>query len=335
MILLTSSHFREWAISRASYDVHYVAAHKGWGTQLLRDFLDLGLNPNELHHHIHPPLISAAQYGCASSVSLLLSHGANVGDALWYAASSGCSKTVSVLLDAGADPDKTYINLTPLEHTVRTMYGDNNTNVGELKMIRSILLEKTTYSPQLLERAVRIGDWDWVSEIIRVKKVTLFFELLGEAKYRPSMTQNLLEAGLCPNQAKFLPLHVHAQKLGFCEILRMYIKWGADLNILDENGCTALMIAAGAGREETEIECPAEALGNVEAVILLLEAGTNVDVRCKDNLSALDYARKMYDTNNFMRIYTDKRPIIFSDSERDDAMESYRKIIDMLTRQQL
>jgi hypothetical protein len=216
-ILYEPQEFNEWVMSRASKDVFSIAAQKN-KTTLLNHFLKIGIDSNINNGHENL-LVAASKNGCANNVSTLLSHGAIMNNdndmgysPLFYAAASGCLNTVKVLLENGADPNQLNkrLDLTPLENTVRYMQHDfeNNRLREDLKAIRTLLLEKTNYRPELLKQSVEIHDWDWVMEIVKKKSISITdADLLKFASLSLDMTRKLLDCGLNPNHEGLLLLH--------------------------------------------------------------------------------------------------------------------------------
>ena len=83
-------------------------------------------------------------------------------------------------------------------------------------------------------------------------------------------------------------LHVAAER-GNTNIVRLLLEKGADINITDDTGTTALMNASGSGRENI-----------VE--ILLQQDGIIVNIRNKDDITALRWART-YKIKNLLKAH--------------------------------
>lgn len=257
------------------------------------------------------------------------------------AANNGCAQNVELLLKAGVNPKKTYSDHTLLDAiNLKISYHywgfigynediDENT-IDDLKRTRSILLNATDYTPHLIEEAVKFSDWDWVNEIVNTKKIVLDDYLLKLAFHRLSMTKSLLKAGLNPNYNGLLPLHAHSyfnngvSELDNCiDILKEYIKYGANLNIVDKYGQTALMVAAST--EHPLNDCDYYG-GYIEAVKLLLDAGCDKHIVCTTNgMTALDYV--LYTRNLNSKEYTFDDPL--KDTRRE-ALKRYEQIVYLL-----
>lgn len=153
--------------------------------------------------------------------------------------------------------------------------------------------------------------------------------------HKLTITKYLLEAKTYPNNEHHLPLHKHCMANDQSEILKLYIKlykkYGANLDVTDHMGLTALMIASGARECRLKPLKESEALGNVQAVRVLVDAGASINLKCKFGLTALDYAKYMLNSSNFVEIDTGKTPIIFTAERREKTMASYQLIIDILT----
>lgn len=181
-----------------------------------------------------------------------------------------------------------------------------------------------------LEQAIFHNDLESTIEIIKTNNIIPRSGLLELASYKLPITKYLLEANVNPNSERYLPLHKHCMVNGHFEILKLYIKYGAKLNATDHMGRTALMIACGARIHEYPPLDVSQAIGNVEAVRILVDAGASINLKCNSGFTAFDYARDMYNLSNFYEIDTGKAPIIFTNKEREKAMASYRLIIDIL-----
>lgn len=356
-------------IPNTTHKIYQIVAQNNKST-LLKNLLNFGIDPNSTEPNELSLLDIAVKNGCEENVKLLLSHGANINMALHNAAISTIPNSIEIidiLLKAGADPNKTYSNFTPLDKIVFNIWShyyndfihynrdiDENA-IRKLTLARSHLLNVTNYTPHLLESAVKMGDFNWVTEIVDTKKIALYPKLLECAYYRLSMTKSLLatknststrlitattsvatrlpiiitslKVGLNPNHDGLLPLHAHSKLDGnlselknYNDILNEYIKYGTKLNTVNECGQTALMIASGAEQWD---EHPIGVAGNVKAVKILLDAGCDKHIKCKNGMTAMDYAIHMYNPDN-------NRYTICESQTKRDALETYEKIIYLL-----
>lgn len=333
-ISCVSQHLNDWIISRATDDIKLIVGQKD-KTPLLKDFLNLGIKISDDSYATQSLIVAAASNGCAENVSMLLSYGANIRGtkekaghhtALYNAAASGSLDTVKVLIDAGADPNEDP-EATPLHHCIWAIWrATDPAIIQELKLIRTYLLEKTNYIPIILNDVIRYGDSEFAFEFIKAKKVFLEPELLESACYRLDMTKWLLEVGLNPNYGNFLPLHKHVGRIKYFDILKKYVQYGANIDAINNCGQTALMIACGANWRD--VMTPNEAIGNVKAVILLLNAGANPNIVSKEGLTAFEYAQKMHNPYYFDRLKTN-RTYNYTKEEAEKTMDSYKQIIDV------
>ena len=351
-----SQGFKNWISQKAKNDICDVATQKD-KTDLLKQFLILGVDPN--YGSIHRrPIITASQSGCHNNVQMLIDYGACIDSdlcsrkqknccpddmgytSLFYAVSSGSFDTVNVLLRAGANPNKicSPLNLTPLENAIRHQHEINT------DLVIDLLLPKTKYRTELLYRSIKSSNWNLVTKICNAYGIDISKDqsLLRIASYNLTMTKRLLEIGLNPNAEGLFPLHVHAVSENHSEILSEYIKYGANVNAQDQNGMTPLMIAIS--RKITYAQHPMDAIGNVKGVEILLGAGApalgashggaNKNLKCNKGFTALDYANSIL-KGNFDYIETDRAPIYFTKKEKDDALESYKNIVDLLMKSKL
>lgn len=171
-------HGRLVTMLESSHELCQIVSQKN-RTSHLKNFLGTIINPNAYANVNKLSLIElAAKNGCTENIKLLLSHGANMDNALYFAALSGFPdsiKTIEILIQAGANLNTTYNNLTALEQidieisNRMKQVRDHNKKINEndiedLKKARSFLL--------------KITDWDRITEIIDTKKVNLFPKLL-------------------------------------------------------------------------------------------------------------------------------------------------------------
>src|SRR5580692_6679487 len=133
---------------------------------------------------------------------------------------------------------------------------------------------------------------EWTAETIPAKQQQQLFkdpEVLIAAYYNQNKINRLLNAGYNPNKKYVRPLHDHAWWHGYNGILMELIAHGAYIDSRDWQGRTPLMIAA-AGIMYTQINWP-EILGaNTAGVSILLDAGANKKIKCKEGMNASDHA---------------------------------------------
>jgi hypothetical protein len=216
-------------------------------------------------------IVEAARYGCLDQVRQLLSGGSSaredVFDALVRAASNAREEIAFRLLDAVGDVT-TVPGITPegLEELFRNAVFAGVLVTGRFDLVRAVL--EAGIDPNL--RAYRSS-------------------LLGsEGLFHPPVAEILLEAGADPNSRTYEDTTVlmDASAYGYADVVRVLLAYGADVDLRDDEGRTALMhTVIGdtfiAGRPYTD------------AIPILLQNRSDPNVTDNNGKTALDYAREL------------------------------------------
>ncbi|WP_161634936.1 ankyrin repeat domain-containing protein [Leptolyngbya sp. Heron Island J] len=105
----------------------------------------------------------------------------------------------------------------------------------------------------------------------------------------------LLQGGIDPNLVYNTNTALtYAARDGFTEIARLLIDYGADVNWIDGEGVTPLILASFKG--------------HLELTQLLLEHGADVTVRDQWNRTALDYALRRGETDAIAQLLQSQKP---------------------------
>lgn len=186
-------------------------------TDVVKLFLDAGIDPNITDEENQTPLMRAATTGTPRMVKILIARGADVnakdwnnGTALALAAWVGNSESIPILLDAGADINAVENHsLTPLHYAALA---------GHYRCV-SILLERGAN--------INAQDENGNTAIMLLAKFT-----------------NAEDAGV---KEKIASSILGLDRIGTAKIL---LEKGSDLNIRNKAGKTALMIAEEKGQAE-------------------------------------------------------------------------------------
>ena len=140
-------------------------------------------------------------------------------------------------------------------------------------------------------------DQDMVRVVSRKERETFTALYLASSMNRPTICSYLLEKGANPFKKKVFgmyPIHVACDR-GYHSVLKVFLDRNCDLNRIDDNGDTPLHLSS--------------LRGNLKCVELLLLAGAKVDIRNKDDKTALEEAAhsQRWDVVKLLRQYNTKR----------------------------
>ena len=217
--------------------------------------LDFGVDPNQCDDCTVPPLYDAAEAGHAEVVKILLERGARPDDAgctdetpLHRAICGGHVAVAKLLVAAGADVQrKNPDGRTSLEHAAHEGYAE----ITDLLLLSGATSDRIsvetlrTRAKERNEQRGRIAKWakDKAGE-------KLFY---AAAKGELGEVQRLVRSGVNPNgvtkDRKHVALSV-AAKWGHIEVIRFLLSAGAEVNLREEDGETALFSAVSRGDDD-------------------------------------------------------------------------------------
>ena len=215
--------------------------------------LNAGADPNIADGKGATCIYHAVGEGCSKDVlETIVNHGADVNaknkfnrTALLIACVKGNKDAINILLNAGADPNVTdYMGAACIHHVV-----------GE------------GCSKDVLEIVVNHG-----ADIDAINKTNATALMLACEKGKKDAIDVLLNAGANPNFADAdgdTCLHYIARNDCCTEVVQAVISHGADVNVMNENNVTALMIAC--------------VRGNMHVINVLLNAGANPRISDADD----------------------------------------------------
>ena len=215
--------------------------------------LNAGADPNIADGKGATCIYHAVGEGCSKDVlETIVNHGADVNaknkfnrTALLIACVKGNKDAINILLNAGADPNVTdYMGAACIHHVV----GEGCSN-------------------DVLETVVNHG-----TDIDAINKTNATALMLACEKGKKDAIDVLLNAGANPNFADAdgdTCLHYIARNDCCTEVVQAVISHGADVNVMNENNVTALMIACGRG--------------NMHVINVLLNAGANPRISDADD----------------------------------------------------
>jgi ankyrin repeat protein len=281
------------------------AAHEG-NTEVVHMLLAAGANIHERSRFGFTPLLFAARQGQIGAIKALLAAGARVNETLPDGTSAVVSaiqglnyEAASVLLDNGADPNAAGQGWTALHQVVwsrRPQRGQNNPgqkpqgNVNSLELARRLV----AHGADVNARETREPDMDQEGRNSLNRYGATPFLLAAKACDIPMM-QTLQVLGSDPfltNEDGTTPLMVAAGVGIFsqgenpgtpeesAEAVKILLDLGAEPNAVDKNGDTAMHGPSYRGSND--------------AVMLLVKAGANLDVRNKRGWRPLTIAEGVF-----------------------------------------
>ncbi|KAF4463661.1 Ankyrin repeat domain-containing 17 [Fusarium albosuccineum] len=234
-------------------------------TAVVELLLRFGASPDAIGEDYGNALTAAAYDGTTHLVTMLLDAGADInsenGWALQAAASKGHVKIVELLLERGAQVDACSTHQSMLQGTALQAAVE----AGDLEIV-DILLEHGA-NPNIggglltcpMIAAARMGEPDILNHLIKAHADV-------NVRGGPNMSTPLINVATFFDESS----------------IRAIIDAGADINLADEDGNTALMEAAQ--------------VGDAEAVQILLDKGADVLLKNHDNQNALQIALEMDST---------------------------------------
>jgi len=229
----------------------------------------LNLQGNKGGYGGNTALMYACRHGHLEVVKILVNAGTNLNlqsdqwdckgyTALIYAAYHGCQKIVKTLIDAGADLNVQNIyGKTALIHASR---------VGHLEVVKSLVDAGADLHLKT------VGGWTALKHALdqKHKEVVKVLEDAASKKARGSDPSDRD----CKSEFGFILINQASR--GNLSAVKDLIDAGADLNLQNKYGKTALIHASRAGQ--------------LEIVKILIQTGANIDAQDKNGWTALMYA---------------------------------------------
>ena len=260
-------------------------------------------------------LLKAARAGNNKTVNKMLNIGVNIHvseygylDALAEAAENGHLDTVNLLLERGTWKQKN------IDSAIHKAQKNNHTEIVKRLLEASATKDsKKEVDPQLLVNAAQDGNVETVKMLLaagvdvnardKYYKQTALYEAVVSGS--PETVFALLSAGADVNARpdenfNFGETPLIAASTKNAEIVKLLIDEGADVNIKNSQGQTALMMAAFWHTN------------NIDIVKMLLDNGADVNAKDNQDKTALDYAKKEKHTKiaNLLKQYGGKQGFI-------------------------
>ena len=229
-------------------------------------------------------VVIAAGRGQIAVIRLLLQYGANVEDAtqhglfegktaLSWAASQGRTEAVAVLLQAGADPQRmskrgVFLGKGPLMWSA----SQGRTEVVRLLLAAGVDVNHSSDEGNFRGKTCLM----WASSQGRVETVALLLEFGADVN---AVDEDGVSALMWASGSEVKDEKDHKQGLlekatkGHIEVIRLLLKYGAQPDVRDRDGITAIMYACFHG--------------HAGAVTALLNAGADADFRNLAGLTAM------------------------------------------------
>ena len=313
-----------------------LAVHQGH-LEATKVLLEKGADLYARDYRGYTALIEAVSHGHSEIISVLLDEGINPNLGIFAAARTGHLEAMRILLEAGADPNRQSNNeSTPLTNAL--LYNDNveiaetllnsgaDPNIsllGAVKhgspVVESLLAigadpnRQSNDESTPLTNALLYNDNVEIAETLLNSGADPNISLLGAVKHGSPVVESLLAIGADPNLPN-VPL-LWATANNHLNTAQLLLEWGADPNVQDRNGDTALILATRQnqlpfvefllGWEGIDINLPnhqghtplmnSVANNNLKLTIALLDAGA--DPNAQDNMRQTALSGAAYYSN--------------------------------------
>ena len=271
----------------------HAAVIGGCSKKIIRSIIKHGSDVNGGNNSSRTSLMIASLQNNAGAINVLLNAGADITitdntgiTCLHHAVMGGCNKEIlQTIIDHGADVNATNKNnISPL------ILACHDGNVDAFDVLVNAGAHHNTQGTQGLSLIYLAAAEGWSKEILQtiidhghdvntIDKDCRTALMLAYWKENVEAIRFLLNAGADPNIANAVGATcIHHAVFGGCnkETLQIIIEYGANVNAIDKNSRTALMLACQKG--------------NVEAINVLLNAGADINIRNANGSACILFA---------------------------------------------
>jgi ankyrin repeat protein len=238
-------------------------AARGGRVDLVQLLLARGANPDAADASGHGPLYFAAASGSADVVALLLDKGVDVNrrdqygfSALYAASGQGSRDVMQVLLSHGAklgDGWSTAVAAAVYAHRL---------DIASLLMNKATPSERTAAGLVALYLAADAGDVAMMKLLLDYGVPTNYADTAGDMPLtralgvrgrsagHPDAAKLLVEAGAPLDVGRIPPLLLACEQ-GYADVVKAMIARGVNVDVTDDNGSSAITLAARSGSAQT------------------------------------------------------------------------------------